>query len=202
MILYVESNFVQEMALLQEEHDACEELLALAKSRDIQLVLPAYCIGEPYETLVRRSNRRRALHDDFQREIHELGRSRDYAAPAAEIRRAVGLLIKSGEEEKRRLDDALRAVVEVAAIIPLDGGVFTKALDLQSTWSLDSQDSFVCASVVAHLEAAPDDAKKCFATRDVDHFFRNPSVKVGLKDLGCRIVTSFRDALGYAKSAP
>lgn len=55
MIVYVESNFVLELAFLQEEHESCEELLSLSKSGDIHLVLPTFSIGEPYETWVRRS---------------------------------------------------------------------------------------------------------------------------------------------------
>ena len=49
MIVYVESNFVLELAFLQEEHESCLELLSLSESEDICLVLPAFSIGEPYE---------------------------------------------------------------------------------------------------------------------------------------------------------
>ncbi len=52
MIVYVESNFVLELAFLQEEHERCLALLSLAESRDIHLVLPAFSIGEPYEVWV------------------------------------------------------------------------------------------------------------------------------------------------------
>ena len=45
MIVYVESNFVLELAFLQEEYESCMELLRLAESRDIHLVLPAFSIG-------------------------------------------------------------------------------------------------------------------------------------------------------------
>jgi len=47
MIVYVESNFVLELAFLQEEYERCLELLRLAESQDIHLVLPAVSIGEP-----------------------------------------------------------------------------------------------------------------------------------------------------------
>ena len=35
MIVYVESNFVLELAFLRAEHESCEELLRLSESRDI-----------------------------------------------------------------------------------------------------------------------------------------------------------------------
>ena len=55
MIVYVESNFVLELALLQEEHDSCDAIIMLAETRDIELVVPAFSLAEPYEALVRRS---------------------------------------------------------------------------------------------------------------------------------------------------
>jgi len=47
MIIYVESNFVLELAYLQEEHESCEEILNLAQEGKIGLVLPAYSILVP-----------------------------------------------------------------------------------------------------------------------------------------------------------
>jgi hypothetical protein len=38
MILYVESNFVLELAYLQEEHETCSRILGLAESAKVQLV--------------------------------------------------------------------------------------------------------------------------------------------------------------------
>ena len=54
MNVYVESNFVLELALLQEQHASCEALLRLCEEGGIQLVIPAYSLAEPYETLTRR----------------------------------------------------------------------------------------------------------------------------------------------------
>ncbi len=42
MRVYVETNFVLELALQQEQHAACEAILQLAEARQIALVLPAY----------------------------------------------------------------------------------------------------------------------------------------------------------------
>ena len=71
MIVYVESNFVLELAFLQEAYERCLELLRLAESQDIHLVLPAFSIGEPYEVWVRRSKQRRALRDQLSTAIRQ-----------------------------------------------------------------------------------------------------------------------------------
>ena len=65
MIVYVESNFVLELAFLREEHENCLELLSLSESGDICLMLPAFSIGEPYEAWVRRSKQRLGLHEQL-----------------------------------------------------------------------------------------------------------------------------------------
>ena len=99
MIVYVESNFVLELAFLQEEYERCLELLRLAESQDIHLVLPAFSIGEPYEVWVRRSKQRRALRDQLSTAIRELSRSRPYQASSHEFQELTNLLLRSGEEE-------------------------------------------------------------------------------------------------------
>lgn len=55
MIVYVESNFVLELAFLQEECAQAEEISKLAESGEIQLAIPAFSGGEPYERMIRRS---------------------------------------------------------------------------------------------------------------------------------------------------
>lgn len=47
MIIYAESNFVLELAFRQEDCDSCEDILKLAEAGKIELLLPAYCLGEP-----------------------------------------------------------------------------------------------------------------------------------------------------------
>lgn len=50
MRVYVESNFVLEIALEQEQHRACEDLVRLAEDAAIELVLPSFALLEPYHT--------------------------------------------------------------------------------------------------------------------------------------------------------
>ena len=69
MKIFVESNFVLELAFRQEQHPSCDGLLGLAESRSVELLVPAYALIEPYETLIRRGNERRRI----QREAHQHG---------------------------------------------------------------------------------------------------------------------------------
>ena len=117
MVVYVESNFVLEVAFLHEDHDSCSALLELARAGAIELVIPAFSIGEPYEASVRRWLRRNELNRQLTDEIRELARSKPYHDAAGAFQELATLLVKSGEDEKQRLNDTLDEVLKVAAII-------------------------------------------------------------------------------------
>jgi predicted nucleic acid-binding protein len=46
MMLCVETNFLLELAYLQDEHEACEHLLDLVERGQIRFAIPAFCIVE------------------------------------------------------------------------------------------------------------------------------------------------------------
>ena len=48
MTVYVESNFVLEQALQQEQSESCDSLVRLAEAGDISLVIPAFSLAEPH----------------------------------------------------------------------------------------------------------------------------------------------------------
>lgn len=122
MIIYVESNFVLEVAFAQEESHACEEILDLAEAGRVDLVLPAFSISEPYDTLKRREARRSKLHDDVARELGELRRTASYVEQVERLLGPLGLLVRSSGDETSRLDDALKRLVDMAELVSMDPG--------------------------------------------------------------------------------
>src|SRR5947207_4666507 len=131
MILYIESNFVLELAYLQEEYESCENILTLSEEGKIELAIPAYCIGEPYDSWVRRAKQRTELHDRLSQEIRELSRSKPYSRSPKEFQDVTKTLIKSGEEEKQRLDQAINRILETATVIPIERDTIKAAVELQ-----------------------------------------------------------------------
>ncbi len=198
MIVYVESNFVLELAFLQEECGDCDALLELAESRRIVLALPAFCVGEPYETLVRKSKRRTALNDELCEEIYQLSRSKPYKESSDELHKLTSLLAKSGEEQNRRLNEALDRILNAAEVIPIELDTLRTATALQKSKRFLPQDSIVYASVLRHLKEAPD-GPKCFVTKDKKDFL-TPDIKDELDTFGCRLLTKFSKGLGYVRS--
>ena len=198
MIVYVESNFVLELAFLQEEHESCLELLSLSESGDICLVLPAFSIGEPYEAWVRRSKQRRDLHEQLITAIRELSRSRPYQGSSDEFQELTNLLRRSGEEEKIRLDDILEIILQTVEVIPIGLSIIRAAITFQKSLELSPQDSIVYASILDHLATASED-HSCFITKNSKDF-ANPDIENELTAYNCRLLTKFADGLGYVRS--
>ena len=198
MIVYVESNFVLELALLQEEHQSCDSIISLAESRTIDLAIPAFSLLEPYEVWRRRTWERTELHKRLIQEIGQLARTETYAKTVEELGDPASILVRSGNEDKRRLDLTLRRILDCAVVIPLQGETLRDAIQFQGSLDLTPQDSVVYASVIAHLS---DDSPgtKCFLNRDSKDF-SIPDISEELGRYDCRLITRFSDGLSYINS--
>ena len=198
MIVYVESNYVLELAFLQEEHESCEELLSLSESGDILLVLPAFSIGEPYETWVRRLKERKDLSGQLTTVINELSRSRPYQESSQEFQDLTNLLLSSVEDEKNRLDEILERILQTVDVIPIGSSTIRKAITFQESRAFKQpQDSIVYASIIEHLDTASR-GLRCFITRDKD--FTSPDIENDLAKYDCLRLPNFSDGLGYIRS--
>ncbi len=198
MIVYVETNFVLELVFLQEEHESCNVILDLAEAQQIDLVLPAFCVVEPYETWVRRDKQRRELYAKLKSEIRELSRSKPYTEESQKLQELSRLFLKSGEEEKFRLDQALMQIVGSANIVPIEAQTIASAIAFQSQYNLSPQDSIVYSSVLTHLNSQANKSS-CFITRNAKDF-SNPDIEAELAAHQCKLLTTFRDGLGYIRS--
>lgn len=198
MIVYVESNFVFELALVREEQPHCRSLLDLAGERKIILTLPAYRIGEPYEALIRRSKQRDDFRNRLEVELNELSRSQPYQQACQELEKSAAFLLDSIREEKQRLDEALNDILDVAQLIPVDGQTIRNAILMQQSHDLSPQDSIVFASVLAHLTNASPQVS-CFITKNSRDFVTQPAL-TDLAKHNCKLLTRFGDGLGFINS--
>ena len=198
MIVYVESNFVLELALLQEEHRSCDSIVSLAESLTIDLVIPAFSLFEPYEVWRRRTGKRTELYERLTKEMGQLARTEPYAETVEDLGDPASILVRSGDEDKRRLDMTLGRILNCAAVIPLQGETLRDASRFQGSLDLSPQDSVVYASVIAHLSAASP-GSKCFLNRD-RRDFSIPDIQEELGRYDCRLITKFADGLSYISS--
>ncbi len=198
MNVYVETNFILELALVQEQQESCERLLLLCESEKARVVIPAFCLAEPYETLVRRAKKRYQMHIDLQSELRQLGRSGPYREEIDAFGSITGLLVRSNEEENQRLTDVLRRMSTLASIISLESKVLLEAFIFQRTDELTAQDSLVFSSVLHHLSELSSEHSEasCFISRD-RKAFDDPDIRKRLEDRGCKVLLSFDDGYAY-----
>ena len=188
MNIYVESNFVLELALPQEHHASCEDILRLCEAGNAWLVIPAYSLIEPYETLVRRHKQRQRMKDELNKELGQLARTVTYAERLSEFQNLTDLLIDSAYEEIKRLEATRARLLQMAHIIPLDGAVLGAATHYQVDHDLSPQDALVYASVLSHLQQSIE-PENCFLNKDSKDF-TDPALVEELNAYSC---SSFPD---------
>jgi hypothetical protein len=88
--VYVESNFVLQLALLQEFHANCDAIVKLCEAGRAQLVIPAFSLIEPYRTLGRHHAQRVRIKGDLDIELRQLARTSSFTERLAEPRRRAG----------------------------------------------------------------------------------------------------------------
>ena len=71
MNVFVESNFVLELAFEQAQYPFCQRILAAAKTGQLILVVPQYALTEVLQTLGRRRSNRVDLRDAVLKEIEQ-----------------------------------------------------------------------------------------------------------------------------------
>lgn len=200
MIVYVESNFILELAFQREDQENCSNLLGLAESQAIDMAIPAFSIGEPYEAWVRRYKQRKELYNRLSLELQELSRSKPYQEVSKNFHEITALLVKSGEEEKQRLDDVLNRILDIARVIPIESKTIKASIIYQTSLNLSPQDAIVFASVINHLLETQNQSN-CFITRNSKDFI-NPNIISELANYDCKLLTTFRGGLGYIASHP
>ena len=143
MDVYVETNFVLELALLQEQQESCQKLLDLAEAGRINLIVPAFSLTEPYETLIRREKNRRNLSQDLHKELSQLGRSLPYQQQVHTYQEITEFLVNSGKEEKQRFQIVVEKLLVVSKVVPLTVEILTAAIEYQSEFDFTPQPGFL-----------------------------------------------------------
>jgi len=146
MNVYVESNFVLEHALQQEESHSCTEIIRLASLGRIKLVIPAFSLAEPHQAISGKAKARSRLGEDLRRHLGELGRSRPHREIPATFDALASVLIASAQREREGLRRTVLEFLAAAEIIPLDAAVLQSAADIEASFRLSGQDTFVTGS--------------------------------------------------------
>jgi predicted nucleic acid-binding protein len=196
--IYVETNFILELAFAQEQSGSCEQILALCTQGQAQLILPAYSLAEPHETLVRRRKQRKLAWDPLAVELTQLERTAAYQSPVQAIQAAAPIFQTANQDEKQRFAQYRQQLLLVAEIIPLTESVLTQAAAAELAYKLPPQDALVYASVAEHL-AQTQPPIACFLNRNFRDF-DTPDIMAALRSLNCRMIPRFDQGVRFVQT--
>jgi hypothetical protein len=193
MNVYVESNFVLEHALEQEECDSCSKIIQLATQKRITLLIPAFSLAEPHQAIASKAKARSRLSVDLSAQLGELGRSKPHRAMASTFGVLPAILIERAQFEREGMRRTLTQLISTAEIIPLGSETLNSAMQMEDEYALSGQDAIVLASVLGHLEATGP-GESYFLNRNSKDF-DDPDIRERLEALNCHFFAQFAPAL-------
>ena len=198
MNIYVETNFVLELAFQQEQCANCEQILELCNVGLAKLIIPAYSLAEPHEKLSRQAKGRREIQQLLDGELRQLSRTASSQSRIRSIQDIASLLVQSNEEERQRFITYRERLLSIGEIIPLTVEVLSEAALYEAPYDLRPQDSLIYASVISHLrQHQPQSA--CFLNRNSKDF-DSPDIVDELQRFSCRMIPRFDHGYDFLKS--
>lgn len=191
MRVYVESNFVLEVVLEQEQHRACEELLTLAESQAVELALPAFALVEPHESMVRDERDGKRLAQSLRASATQLQRTASIVADVPRLHDAGDLLVRAAQEAWTRFNDLRMRLLGAAHLLALDAAAVRDASQLIAEFGLGLPDAVILASVIADARTQP--SPTVFINRNAKDF--DNDVKARLAQVNCLLLWSFNGGL-------
>jgi hypothetical protein len=198
MTVYVESNFVLEVALQQEESDTCRAIIELAHRGQIILAAPAFSLAEPHVAIVGKEKVRSQLRRELDAHLRDLARSKPHRTVSTDFAALAAVLAASAQFEREGVRDTVLDLLQRAEVIALDDTILKSALDIQVEFGISGQDAIVLASVLAHLDARRP-MQSCFLNRNTRDF-DDPDIRKRLDKYGCRFFGKFAQALSYLQT--
>ncbi|MEO5731930.1 MAG: hypothetical protein ABI134_17285 [Byssovorax sp.] len=161
-------------------------------SKSIELVLPAYALLEPYETIVRDERDGKQLGDKLRASATQLYRTASIATDVPRLRDAENLLLRAAQEAWNRFLDVRTRLLDAARLVAIDGPVLREASKLTAETTLTLPDALMLASVLA--DATGRQSPSVFLNRNTKDF-GDPDVRARLKHVDCDLIGSFNDGL-------
>lgn len=199
MIVYVESNFVLELALEQEQAQYAEAIFGLAEQSSLTLVIPSFALSEPFSTIELRKRNRERLSAELAGQLRQLRRSALHRDLVARSEPAVLSLGESYEREKASLQAVVRRIAACGSVIALDTAVFQQATRHQGQYGLSPPDAIIYASVLAHVQQAPSAEPKYLVSKDKG--FNDPGLIAQLRSYNCHFSGDFQVAAALIRNS-
>lgn len=216
MIVYIESNFVLELALGQEQAIFADAILKAAEAKKIELAFPSFALSEPFTTVMHRRGERRRQYDAFLKMLDQIKRSEAFKKIALDVEQLIDVLKQAQKNDFDPLHATIERMLAIGRVIEITTPIFQQALTYQTSLDLSPQDSIIYSSIVSDLAARVPDEEKCFISRDKKAFFgedirseesdvkdkllSKSRIRNELKKYHCRYISTFDDGLKFITS--
>lgn len=192
--VYVETNFLLELVFEQEEHEACRDLLELARSQRCALCLPVHALSEAWETI----GRRRAEMQSFPRQLREVARMRRMGISNEERLGLDRRLFDELNAWSGRWTGHVRELGRIARLLPHTLDTLLEADALVQARAMGRQpDALMLAAVLQDLTARTPTAPM-FLNRNTRDF--GSAATERLKEHGCALLGHFRHGVERVRS--
>lgn len=202
--VYVESNFVLEIALGQEQSDVAEEILARAERGEIELAVPSFSLAEPFSTVVQRRRSRRRLVSQLNDQVGEIARSIPHREDLPPLQGVPAVMARIDRRETEVLVATVGRLLAASTVLPIDAEIYRQALDYRLRYGFSEQDGIIFASILGHLVENARPGLRVFVTKNWRDF-SGAALEQQLKQHRCALLGSFAAAasvLGQLLSRP
>ena len=198
MTIYVESNFILEIALGQEESRYAMELLSKAENGDITLAFPSFALSEPFATVTQRDRRRKAVIRSMTGLFEDFERSAPHRHIAESLNPVIRDLRSVYRNEVTRLKSTVKRILHIGRSIELDSASYQTALENESRYGLSPQDAIIYASIVRDLATSVRTDRSCFMSRNLKDF-DDPDIRAELASYDCQYEESYKTGVSLVR---
>jgi predicted nucleic acid-binding protein len=190
LIVYVESNFVLQIALGEEQSGDAENLLKRAESGQLEIAFPSFAMSEPFATVSHRGRERARLCVLLDEQLRQLQRSQPHAEVAAHLTTVPAILGDIEKKEVDLLESTVKRLLSVGKSIEMNSSVFAQALIYENQYGLSPQDSIIYSAVVSDLKDRNNSDAKYFVSTNWKDFL-DPGITSELLSFNCTYVENF-----------
>ena len=199
MNVYVETNFVLELALRQEQWESCQEILELSRDGHCRLTIPALALAEPYGAILRKKKVRDRLGRELRDHLSDIARSEPSRHLKNTFQSLSDGLHATALFEESNLYSVSRDLLSSAVVLPLTQEILDLGLDYRSAFNLAAEDAIMLATVTSHAREVR--TRGIFVNRNTKDF-DNPDIASVLGSHDCLFVSSFEAGVGMIRQNP